>query len=63
MYGLVGEKIQWDTPTGVLSGEIMFTHVPEDVEYYSIATGPKPMDRHFLDSDSMSTMNVVNLSR
>tara|TARA_B100000497_G_scaffold17675_1_gene20907 strand:+ start:1086 stop:1277 length:192 start_codon:yes stop_codon:yes gene_type:complete len=62
MYGLVGETIQWDTPTGVLSGEIMFVHTPEDIDYYSIATGPNLMDRHFLDSDAMSTMNVENLS-
>ena len=69
MYGSVGETIQWDTYRGVLSGEIVFVH--EDmpsadnksmVDYYSIATGPNPMDRHFLDSDSMSQMNVMNLS-
>jgi len=65
MYGLVGETIQWDTPTGVLSGEIVFVHediAGDGVDYYSIATGPNPMDKHFLDSDAMSTMNVENLS-
>ena len=65
MYGLVGETIQWDTPTGVLSGEIMFVHediASNGVDYYSIATGTNLMDRHFLDSDAMSTMNVENLS-
>jgi hypothetical protein len=34
----------------------------DGVDYYSIATGTNPMDRHFLDSDTMSTMNVMNLS-
>ena len=61
MYGLIGETIQWDTTAGVLSGEIMFVHTPEDIDYYSIATGPNLMDRHFLDSDTMKELNVKNL--
>ena len=69
MYGSVGETIQWDTYRGVLSGKIVFVHTDmpsadntSTVDYYSIATGPDPMDRHFLDSDTLNTMNVVNLS-
>lgn len=65
MYGLVGETIQWETYRGVLSGKIVFVHediAGDGVDYYSIATGPNPMDRHFLDSDTLNTMNVVNLS-
>jgi hypothetical protein len=61
MYGSVGETIQWDTPTGVLSGQIVFVHediAGDGVDYYSIATGTNLMDRHFLDSDAMSRMNV-----
>lgn len=65
MYGSVGETIQWDTYRGVLSGQIVFVHediAGDGVDYYSIATGSNPMDRHFIDSDTMSQMNVVNLS-
>ena len=65
MYGSVGETIQWDTYRGVLSGQIVFVHediAGDGVDYYGLQTGPNPMDRHFLDSDTMSQMNVVNLS-
>jgi hypothetical protein len=64
MYGQVGETIQWDTPRGVLSGEIVFVHqnlADNNIDYYSIATGPEPMDRHFLDSNAMKYLNVINL--
>ncbi len=65
MYGKVGETIQWETPRSIITGEIMFVHenlTDNNVDYYSIATGPEPMDRHFLDSTTMKTINVKNLS-
>lgn len=65
MYGSVGETIQWDTPRGVLSGQIAFVHedlTGDGIDYYSIATGPEPMDRHFLDSDTMSNLNVIKIN-
>ena len=66
MYGSVGETIQWDTPRGVLSGQIMFVHedlTGDGIDYYSIATGPNPMDRHFLNSNMMRQLKVENLTR
>jgi hypothetical protein len=65
MYGSVGDTIQWDTPRGVLSGQIAFVHedlTGDGIDYYSIATGPEPMDRHFLDSDAMSNLNVIKIN-
>lgn len=62
MYGKVGETIQWETPCSIITGEIMFIHedfTGDGIDYYSVATGPEPMDRHFLDSDTMSTMNFI----
>jgi len=65
MYGKVGDTIQWETHNAIITGEIVFVHenlVDNDIDYYSIATGPEPMDRHFLDSKMMKTLNVKNLS-
>jgi hypothetical protein len=61
MYGSVGETIQWDTARGVLSGQIMFVHedlTGDGIDYYSIETGPNPMDRHFLNSNQMQAMET-----
>ena len=65
MYGNVGETIQWETHNAIITGEIMFVHedlTGDGIDYYSIATGPEPMDRHFLDSDKMKTLNVIKIN-
>lgn len=68
-YAEVGETIQWTSGKGVHKGEVMFIHrdLPtgapgRNADYYSIATGPNPMDRHFLNSNMMQMLKVVNLS-
>jgi len=65
MYGKVGETIQWETHNAIITGEIMFVHedlTGDGIDYYSIATGHEPMDRHFLDSDKMKTLNVIKIN-
>ena len=68
-FAEVGETIQFTNGKGVQEGEVMFVHrdLPtgdplRNADYYSIATGPNPMDRHYLNSNMMKMMKVVNLS-
>jgi len=68
-FAEVGETIQFTNGKGIQVGEVMFVHrdLPtsdplRNADYYSIATGPNPMDRHYLNSNMMKMMKVINLS-
>lgn len=69
-YAVEGETIRWTSAAGTNEGKVRFVHrdLPTadsniSADYYSIQTGPDPMDVHLLNSNMMRQLKITNLSR